>query len=91
MRASIKRNLRAAATNLKVPKKDEVEFVLIGNNDSIEEIIGFMKSGQKLNSWGATVTKLEETETGTIVWEDHQVTTDNVDDFKWSKNVEFYI
>lgn len=49
-----------------------------------------MKSGKDLNSWGAHVDKLEELSSG-IAFEDHQVNTDNVDNFNWSPNVTFYL
>ena len=90
MRAAAKRGLRAAATNLRVPKNDQVEFLLEGENVAIEEIIHFMRSGAPLNNWGAKVDRLEELTSG-MAFEEHRVTTANVDDFKWNPNVEFFI
>merc|ERR1712137_950014 len=60
MRAAMKRNLRAAASNLKVPQKDQVEFLLEGDESKMEEILSAMREGKKLNSWGAQVDRLEE-------------------------------
>ena len=91
MRAAQKRGLQAAATNLKVPNRDQVEFVLIGDNEKIEEIISYMKSGAPLNSWKAQVDELKELTTPTIAFAQHQVSTANVDSFNWSPNVTFYI
>ena len=88
----MKRNLRAAASNLKVPQKDQVEFLLEGDESKMEEILSAMREGKKLNSWGAQVDRLEElAKEDAMQLEDHKVTTDNVDGFNWSKNVEFFI
>lgn len=50
----MKRKLQGGATNSK-RDKDEVTFTLQGDNEKIEEIISFMKTGKDLNSWGAKV------------------------------------
>lgn len=53
MRAAEKRGLQAGATNLSDRKT--ISFTLTGENDKIEEIVTFMRKGEKLNSWGAKV------------------------------------
>lgn len=90
MRAAIRRDLTAAAENLKVPDRDQVLFFLQGDNDKINEIVDFMRSGKELNSWHARVERLEELEDGPPL-ESFKVNTANVDSFNWSQNVEFYI
>mmetsp|Transcript_19518 Transcript_19518/g.74898 ORF Transcript_19518/g.74898 Transcript_19518/m.74898 type:complete len:112 (+) Transcript_19518:249-584(+) len=90
MRAAIKRGLTAAAENLKVPDRDQVLFLLEGDNSKINEIVDFMRSGEELNSWHARVDRLEELDSGPPMSE-FKVTTANVDNFNWSPNVEFYI
>ena len=49
-----------------------------------------MKGGKPLNSWGAKATTVEELESGPAI-DEYQVTTDNVDEFKWKENVTFYL
>lgn len=89
MRALITRNLQGGATNHK-EKSDEVSFTVTGEPCLIIELIQDLKSGKELNSWGAKVDCLEELENITPV-SNHEVTTDNVDQIKWSQGVEFYL
>lgn len=89
IRGALKRGLQAGATNL---SDGSVSFVLNGEESQIEEIILFLKSGKVINSWKAQVEQLLVLpEEDGILFEDHQVTTDNVDNFNWSEGVEMYL
>jgi len=94
IRASLKRGLRAGASNDRVDRT-KVSFTFAIGNDTnesqrVEEIIAFMRSGKKLNDWGAKVESLEELTQG-LNWNEHQVTTANVDTFSWNPNVVMYL
>lgn len=56
IRASIKRGLKAGATNDKLDK-NKVDITLIGDIQIIDEMINKMKTGNDLNDWGANVCK----------------------------------
>ena len=89
IRAAQKRNLRAAASNM---PGGSVTFLLAGDPDKIEEIATGLTSGREINSWGAHVTRLSPLpENEQIPFEKHQVTTENVDDFRWSTGVDMYL
>ena len=89
IRGALKRGLQAGATNL---ADGSVSFVLKGEKEQIDEIINFLESGKVINSWKAKVEKLSElSEKDAIAFENHQVTTDNVDNFNWSEGVEMYL
>lgn len=89
IRGAQKRSLQAGATN---DPEDEniVRFTLSGDEGKIKEMINKLTAGVEINSWGAKVESLEEL-SETIPVNDHAVTTSNVDDFKWSPGVEFYL
>lgn len=88
IRAAEKRKIQAGATNL--PSGNEVAVTLVGDEDLINEIVEGLTSGRPINSWGAFPSQVEVLEQG-MELNEHQVTTDNVDDFKWSTGVEFYL
>ena len=89
IRALQKRNLKGGATNH--PKDlHEVSFTLSGEEEFIREILEKLKEGHPINSWGATVQTLEELP-DVIPIENHEVTTENVDNFNWSSGVEMYL
>jgi len=93
IRGCIKRGLDGGASN---DEQDNtlVKLTMHGDNGKIEEIVSFFESGKALNSWNAHVTRykeLKQGETNALPIEKHQVTTKNVDDFKWKKNVEMYL
>jgi len=67
-----------------------VAFALSGDNAKIQEIVDFLKAGNRLNSWGAKVNKLQESNKGNKI-EEYDVNTDNVDSFKWRGDVEMYL
>ena len=93
MRGAHKRGVSLGATNLAVPLRNKVELTIMGDeekvNSLVEELTSFARTCKPLNSWGATISDFQQLPSGRRL-EDHQVTTANVDGFKWSSNVEFY-
>jgi acylphosphatase len=89
VRALLKRGLAGGATN-SPDSGDEVVFTLEGDEGSVEEVLNRLGSGEPINSWGAQVESLEMIDEP-IPIERHQVTTLNVDEFRWSGGVEFYL
>ena len=89
MRGAIKRGVVAGATNNR-KDRHRVDISLEGPSSKVQEIIDGLKSGKKLNSWGAQATTFELVETGKEPLE-HEVNTSNVDSIKWKKGVEFYL
>ena len=89
MRGAIKRGVVAGATNNK-KDKNRVDIALEGPKSKVNEIIDGLKSGKKLNSWGAHATSLEFVENGKEPLS-HEVNTSNVDSIKWRTGVEFYL
>ena len=89
IRAAQRRNLAGAASNL---SDGSVACFLSGAEDKIEEITGGLETGEAINSWGARVDGLVflEARDG-IPFDEHQVTTANVDTFSWSPDVEMYL
>lgn len=92
MRAALKRGLTAAATNDRADQL-HVECYLEGDEVLCLELIDRLGSGMKLNSWGASVERLEQRQTPAASLElaSFQVSTHNVDEFNWSEGVEFYL
>jgi acylphosphatase len=94
IRGAAKRNLEAGATNEKVPKKDQVSITLHGHPNDVAGFVSvlekFAAERKPINSWGATIEKLEKLESGKDLHQ-HQVTTTNVDDRNWKQGVEFYL
>ena len=89
IRAAQKRNLKGAATNM---PDGSVCCYLSGPEVKINEIVEGLKSGQAINSWDAAVDRLTLlAEDQAMAFERHQVTTENVDSFSWSPNVEMYL
>jgi len=88
MRGAMKRGLKSGATNLE--NKTEVDFMLEGDEAKINEMVDFIKSGQDINDWGAKIDELKELDSDNSI-DDYDVTTENVDSFKWSTNVNFYL
>jgi len=86
IRAALKRNLKAGASNL--PIGNEVRFTLEGDNNLIQEIVDFIKSGRPINNWNAKIDEIIEEKKPDSTY---QVTTENVDTMNWSPNVEMYL
>jgi acylphosphatase len=89
IRAAQKRGLSGAATNL---PDGSVSCLLSGAQAKIDEILEGLRSGREINSWGARVERLVplDSETG-LAFNKHQVTTENVDSYNWSPDVEMYL
>jgi acylphosphatase len=87
--AANKRALRAGATNDALDH-DTVHFSLEGDSRKIKELEVQLLSLDPLNSWGARAMSLiplslfKEIET-------HEVTTENIENLKFSSGVEFYL
>eukprot|EP00055_Hartaetosiga_balthica_P010452 m.44537 g.44537 ORF g.44537 m.44537 type:complete len:90 (-) comp7179_c1_seq1:2357-2626(-) len=89
MRACQRLGLQAAATNMK-KDRNAVKFSLYGSKEVVDGLVNRLKTVIPLNSWGASVTRLEEDSKPWPI-EKHQVTTDNVDTKRWNPNVEMYL
>ena len=91
MRAALKYGVQAAASN-DSRSRDLVSCYLEGEASACELIIDRLKSGMKLNSWGATVEAVSIVAEGvSYPLSDFQVSTANVDEFNWTEGVEFYL
>lgn len=88
IRGAQKRNLKAGATNSSDGLK--VDFSLAGENEKIQEIIDFLKSGTSINSWNPEIKVVHEYPKGKSVT-DHEVNTENVDEFKWSTDIKMFL
>lgn len=88
IRGAHNRKLKAGATNL--PGGTEVAITLDGDGGAIDEMVETAAKLQPLNSWGAAIETITEMESGRELGE-HQVTTENVDDFSWNPNVEMFL
>jgi acylphosphatase len=86
IRGAQKRKLKCGASNLS--DGNSVKFTLEGNNDLIQEIIDFIKSGRPINNWNARIDELIEEGKPEAIY---QVTTENVDTMNWNPNVEMYL
>ena len=89
IRACKKRDIDAGATN-DPDDKNKVDLTLFGTEEKMKELVDRLKSGEKLNSWGAQVTSVEEVDSG-LPPLSHKVNTENIDGFSWNPNCEFYI
>ncbi|MCH9638749.1 MAG: acylphosphatase [Betaproteobacteria bacterium] len=89
IRGAQKRKIRGGATN--DPKNHQlVHCSLAGEESVVEEMLSKLQEGKPLNSWNAQVDELHYHEQF-IEFSDHQVTTDNVNDYHWSPSVIFYL
>ncbi len=89
IRHLIENKMEGGATN-SANDSNEVNFTISGKKEIIDKVLLRLKSLPELNSWGATVSQLVISEK-IIPIEFHEVTTSNVDSFKWSPNVKFYL
>lgn len=89
IRACHDRGLTAAASNL---SDGTVSCVIHGSRDKIDDLMTKLRSGEPINSWGACVNKMIPlSDQEGIPFEQHQVTTSNVDSLNWSSGVEMYL
>jgi acylphosphatase len=89
MRGALERGIVAGATNIR-SDRTRVDIALRGDPAKIQEMVDGLKSGKKLNSWGAHCTSVEVVEEGKAPLQ-HEVNTSNVDNIKWKKGVKFYL
>jgi acylphosphatase len=89
MRGALQRNVVAGATNVR-SDRTRVDIALRGDPSKIQEMVDGLKSGKKLNSWGAHCTSVEIVSDGKPPLQ-HEVNTSNVDNIKWKKGVSFYL
>lgn len=89
IRAAQFRGLKGGATNV---SGDRVSCFLAGEADQVQQVMDGLESGRPINSWGAVVDHLLPlNEDKGIPFEQHQVTTENVDSFHWNPNVDMYL
>ena len=88
IRGLIKRGLKGGATNNKDSEKS-VSITIFGHENQINSIVDELLSLKIINSWKATVKEIRPLEK-IIEFSRHEVTTENVDEIKWSSGVEFY-
>jgi acylphosphatase len=89
MRAAIARGLTAGATNVQ-SESNRVDIALQGDRTKIQDLIDGLKSGKRLNSWGAKCDSVEISQTGKDPL-NHEVNTSNVDNIQWVQGVTFYL
>ena len=82
-----KRKLQGGATN-DPTNKNRVTLSIDASPEIIENVINDLTKTAPLNSWGAEIESFNEIPL--IKLKDHEVTTDNVDQFKWTPGVKFY-
>ena len=82
------RNLRGGATN-NSDKEKTVSITIDASDEDIAQVTQKLLELEVINSWNATVEKIVEL-SDEISIDSHQVTTENVDQIKWSEGVEFY-
>lgn len=89
IRGAQKRKLKAGATN-DANNRDRVHCSLAGEAAVVDEMIKTLRERKPINSWNAYVEELHLYDHFVEISE-HQVTTENVNRFHWSPNVEFYL
>ena len=82
------RNLRGGATN-NSNKEKTVSITIDASDEDIAKVTQKLLELGVINSWNATVERVKEL-SDVIPIISHQVTTENVDEIKWSEGVEFY-
>ena len=70
--------------------KGKVLCMLKGEENLVEDYINFLEQKKVINSWHATVDKIIQSKEEQSL-EDYEVTTQNVDHFKWSSDVDMYV
>ncbi|OUR99818.1 hypothetical protein A9Q84_01975 [Halobacteriovorax marinus] len=90
IRACLQRNIHAGATNDPSDRNLVTCSVEASEDAVIEKLIEDLTNLEKLNSWGAHVESLKVLKDSVAITK-HEVTTDNVDNFNWSPDVEFFL
>lgn len=89
VRGAQKRKIKGGATN-DSRNHHLVHCSLEGEESVVEEMISKLREVKPLNSWNAQVNELHFYD-HFIEFSDYQVTTDNVNDYHWSPDVDFYL
>ena len=89
IRGSLKRKIKGGVTN---DSKNHhlAHCSLEGEESVVDEMINKLREGKPINSWNAQVEELH-LYNHFIEFSDHQVNTDNVDNYNWSPGVDFYL
>ena len=88
IRGLMKRGLQGGATNQADIDKTVNITIVAGSDEIIKKVITDLIDIKIINSWKATVEKVQEIDL--IKIKDHEVTTMNVNEHKWSPGVDFY-
>ena len=88
IRGLIKRGIDGGASNIDNNKKSVRISIEAESEKTINSVIKELVDKKVINSWQATIESIIEI--NTIEINAHEVTTKNVDDYKWSSGVEFY-
>ena len=88
IRGLLKRGLKGGATNMDDTIKSVNITIESPEGLVIDQVIKELVELKILNSWNASIENIENIQT--IPIEEHEVTTSNVDDHKWSSGVDFY-
>lgn len=89
IRGAHKRKLEAGASN-DTKHNDRVHCSLAGEEYAVDEMFSKLRKRKPINSWNAQVTALHFYH-HFIEISEHQVTTENVNQFQWSPDVTFYL
>lgn len=89
IRACHRRGLEAGATNNK-KDKNLVTCTVEGEDNEIYKLKNDLLELKELNSWGCQVEKIQVLE-DELDLSSHEVTTKNVDSFKWTEGVKFFL
>ncbi len=89
IRSCHRRGLVAGATN-NTENRDLVTCSVEGETNEVYKLKNDLLELKELNSWGSHVERLEVMEDFQEI-SAHEVTTDNVDSFKWTDGVKFFL
>jgi len=89
IRGALKRKLQGGASN-DTQDPNRVHCTLVGDETVVDDMMDRLQTGHPINSWNARVEALH-IYNHFIDLSEHQVTTNNVNRFNWSPNVEFYL
>jgi len=90
IRACLNRKIHGGATNDSLNRNLVTCSVESSDPEAVDKLITDLKKLERLNSWGAHVESLEVLD-NTLAIEDHEVTTENVDNYSWTPGVEFFL
>lgn len=81
--------LTAGATNCYYDP-ERVDISLQGEENKLRLFFDKLKPGKELNSWGAKIDNFEYLDNGRRPL-DHQINTNNFQDFNWRQDITFYV